>query len=75
MPRAMGVFEKAGFHAIAYPVAFYTLGRRRDDLRLIFDPVRNLRVFELAIHEWIGLAAYWASGRIDRLFPGPPNSA
>ena len=71
MPRAMGVFEKAGFHAIAYPVAFYTLGRWHDDLRLIFDPVRNLRVFELAIHEWIGLAAYWASGRIDRLFPGP----
>jgi uncharacterized SAM-binding protein YcdF (DUF218 family) len=71
MPRAMGVFEKAGFHAIAYPVAFYTLGRWPDDLRLIFDPARNLRVFELAVHEWIGLAAYWASGRIDRLFPGP----
>ena len=26
MPRAMGVFEKAGFHPIAYPVSFYTLG-------------------------------------------------
>ena len=25
MPRAMGVFEKAGFHPIAYPVAFRTL--------------------------------------------------
>ncbi|HXE23445.1 MAG TPA: ElyC/SanA/YdcF family protein, partial [Roseiarcus sp.] len=73
MPRAMGVFEKAGFHAIAYPVAFYTLGRWPDDLRLTFGPGRSLRVFELAVHEWIGLAAYRASGRIDHLFPGPDN--
>ena len=30
MPRAMGVFEKAGFHPIAYPVSFYTTGRRAE---------------------------------------------
>jgi len=71
MPRAMGVFEKAGFHPIAYPVSFYTLGRWPDDLRLNYWPGRNLRIFELAVHEWIGLAAYRASGRIDYLFPGP----
>ena len=33
MPRAMGVFEKAGFHPIAYPVSFYTDGRGTDDFR------------------------------------------
>ncbi|HEX9167547.1 MAG TPA: YdcF family protein [Roseiarcus sp.] len=71
MPRAMGVFEQAGFHPIAYPVSFHTAGQGAGALRPIFDPARNLRVFELAVHEWIGLAAYWASGRIDRLFPGP----
>jgi uncharacterized SAM-binding protein YcdF (DUF218 family) len=71
MPRAMGVFEKAGFPAIAYPVSFYTLGGWTDNLRLKFWPARNLRIFELALHEWIGLAAYRASGRIDHLFPGP----
>jgi uncharacterized SAM-binding protein YcdF (DUF218 family) len=70
-PRAMGVFEKAGFHPIAYPVSFYTTGTWEGDLRPIFDPVGNLKTFVLALHEWIGLAAYWASGRIDRLFPGP----
>lgn len=75
MPRAMGVFEKAGFHPIAYPVSFHTLGLWPDDLRLTFEPARNLRVFELALHEWIGLAAYWASGRIEHLFPGPGNTA
>lgn len=38
MPRAMGVFEKAGFQPIAYPVSFYTLGRWRGDLRLNYWP-------------------------------------
>jgi uncharacterized SAM-binding protein YcdF (DUF218 family) len=75
MPRAMGVFEKAGFHPIAYPVSFRTLGRDDDNWNPIFDPARNLRIFELAVHEWIGLSAYWASGRIDHLFPGPGDAA
>jgi uncharacterized SAM-binding protein YcdF (DUF218 family) len=75
MPRAMGVFEKAGFHPIAYPVSFRTLGRDDDNWNPIFDPARNLRIFELAVHEWIGLSAYWASGRIDHLFPGPGAAA
>jgi uncharacterized SAM-binding protein YcdF (DUF218 family) len=74
MPRAMGVFEKAGFQPIAYPVSFYTPGRWPDDLRLNFWPARNLRICELALHEWIGLAAYRLSGRIDHLFPGPANN-
>ncbi len=75
MPRSMGIFEKAGFHPIAYPVAFRTRGRWADDLRLTFEPVRNLRIFEIALHEWIGLAAYWVSGRSDHLFAGPGDSA
>ena len=75
MPRSMGIFEKAGFHPIAYPVAFRTRGHWADDLRLTFEPVRNLRMFEIAVHEWIGLAAYWVSGRSNYLFPGPGDSA
>ena len=34
-------------------------------------PARYLRTFEIALREWIGLVAYWATGRIERLFPGP----
>jgi uncharacterized SAM-binding protein YcdF (DUF218 family) len=74
MPRSMGIFEKAGFHPIAYPVAYRTRGLWSDDLRLTFEPVRNLRIFEIAVHEWIGLAAYWVSGRSDHLFPGPSDN-
>ena len=39
MPRAMGVFEKAGFHPIAYPVAFRTLGGECDP-PVALDPAR-----------------------------------
>lgn len=73
-PRSMGVFRKAGFAVVANPVGFYTLGEAGGP-RLELDPARNLRVFELATHEWIGLAAYWASGRIDQFFPGPRDYA
>ena len=72
MPRAMGVFEKAGFHPIAYPVGFHTLGGEGDP-RVVLDPASNLPILQFALHEWIGLAAYWASGRTDHLFPGPGN--
>jgi uncharacterized SAM-binding protein YcdF (DUF218 family) len=75
MPRSMGIFEKAGFHPIAYPVSFRTRGTWPDDLRLSFDPTRNLRTFDIAVHEWIGLLAYWASGRSAHLFPDPGDSA
>jgi uncharacterized SAM-binding protein YcdF (DUF218 family) len=73
MPRSMGVFEKAGLSVVAYPVGYRTLGKGHD-LRLDVDPARNLRIFELAAHEWIGLLAYRVSGRIERLFPGPGPS-
>jgi hypothetical protein len=47
----MGVFRKAGFDAIAYPVAY------RTPWQWDFDPARNLRIFEIAMREWIGLLA------------------
>jgi hypothetical protein len=66
----MGLFEKAGFDVTAYPVAYRTLGPGNGQAWDL-DPARNLRAFEIAMREWIGLAVYWATGRIDHLFPGP----
>jgi uncharacterized SAM-binding protein YcdF (DUF218 family) len=70
MPRGMGLFEKAGFDVTAYPVAYRTLGPGNGQA-WDPDPARNLRTFEIVMREWIGLALYWATGRIDHLFPGP----
>ncbi len=72
MPRAMGLFEKAGFDIVAYPVGFRTLGPGRD-IHWSLDPVDNLRTFEIAAKEWVGLLVYRATGRIDTLFPRPPE--
>ena len=47
MPRSMGLFEKAGFNVIAFPVAFRTLGEGRG-LQWDTDPARNLETFEIA---------------------------
>ncbi len=74
MPRSMGLFEKAGFDVVAYPVGFRTLGPGHPVLWSL-DAAENLRTFETAAKEWVGLAIYRATGRIDRLFPGPQDAA
>ena len=70
MPRAMGLFRKAGFAAIADPVDYRTEGGRRD-WRLNVNLPHGLALFDLAAHEWVGLLAYRLSGRIDSFLPGP----
>ncbi len=70
MPRAMGLFRKAGFDAVADPVDYRTEGGRRD-WRLNVNLPHGLALFDLAAHEWVGLLAYRLSGRIDSFFPGP----
>ncbi|WP_158815044.1 YdcF family protein [Methylocapsa sp. S129] len=70
MPRSMGLFRKAGFNVVAYPVDYRSYGGPRD-WRPNHETTRGLRLFDVAIHEWIGLIAYRLSGKIDALFPAP----
>lgn len=70
MPRAMGLFRKAGFDVIAYPVDYRTRGPE-DALRPFERIPQGLMRVDLAVNEWLGLLAYRALGRIDTLFPGP----
>jgi uncharacterized SAM-binding protein YcdF (DUF218 family) len=70
MPRSMALFRKAGFDVLPWPVDYRTSGAEgfgmfRDNAA---DSLQNTTV---AIREWIGLLAYWLSGRIDEPFPGP----
>ena len=70
MPRAMGVFRKAGLKVEPWPVDYRTRGPA--DLTRPFDKVsEGLRRVDIATREWVGLLAYWVTGRIDTLFPGP----
>ena len=70
MPRAKALFDKAGFPTTPWPVDYRTSGKEGFGLFRDNAP-DSLQATTMAIREWIGLAAYWLSGRIDRPFPGP----
>jgi uncharacterized SAM-binding protein YcdF (DUF218 family) len=65
MPRAVGVFRKVGWPVLPWPVGYKSGEWHPGGLAGV---LRNLGT---ALHEWIGLAAYYARGRTDALFPGP----
>lgn len=70
MPRSIALFRKANFPVVPWPVDYRTSGTEgfgvfRDNPQ---DALQNTAV---AIREWIGLAAYYVSGRTDQLFPSP----
>lgn len=71
MPRAVGVFRKAGWRIRPYPVDYTTDGNGVFGLR--FRLSTGLVGFSDAVHEWVGLAAYRLLGRSDSLFPGPAD--
>jgi uncharacterized SAM-binding protein YcdF (DUF218 family) len=70
MPRSVGAFRKAGFDAEAFPVDYRTNGF--SDLWSPFSSVTSgLEYTDRAMREWVGLAAYWLTGRSSALFPAP----
>jgi uncharacterized SAM-binding protein YcdF (DUF218 family) len=70
LPRAIGVFRKAGFPVEPYPVDWRTRGVE-DALRPFQTVGDGLRRVDTAVREWVGLAVYWVTGRSSELFPGP----
>jgi uncharacterized SAM-binding protein YcdF (DUF218 family) len=70
MPRAIGVFRKAGFPVEPYPVDWRT--HRIEAGPPLFVTMRDgLWRTDTAVHEWVGLAVYWLTGRSSELFPAP----
>jgi uncharacterized SAM-binding protein YcdF (DUF218 family) len=75
MPRSIGVFRRAGWPVIAYPVDYRSGGR--GDLgsmlgRLVEpDVAERLSELDLAVKSWVGLVAYRLMGRTSALFPAP----
>ena len=70
MPRSVGAFRAAGFDVEAHPVDFRTRGWV--DAMVPFGAVGDgIRRTDTAMREWVGLLAYWVSGRSSALFPGP----
>jgi uncharacterized SAM-binding protein YcdF (DUF218 family) len=65
MPRSVGVFRAAGWTVVPWPVAYKTGG----PYTVRFGG--HFLHLDLALHEWIGLAAYRVLGRTNALFPAP----
>ena len=74
MPRAVGVFRKAGFPVEPYPVDWHTLPGA-NLLRIPRSLLNGVVALDTASHELVGLLMYWITGRSSALFPGPPPEA
>jgi uncharacterized SAM-binding protein YcdF (DUF218 family) len=70
LPRAVGIFRRAGFPVEAHPVDWRTRGPQ-DALRPFPTLGEGLRRTDTAVREWIGLVVYWLGGWSSELFPGP----
>jgi len=70
MPRAVGIFRKLGFSVIPYPVDFRTNGIMWHAHTQRSAP-QSLELVDAAAHEWIGLLAYWLTGKTDAAIPAP----
>jgi uncharacterized SAM-binding protein YcdF (DUF218 family) len=70
MPRSVGIFRKAGFAVEPYP-ADWRMGGRDDLLKFSDTFIRGLERVDISSREWIGLLAYWITGKTSEFFPGP----
>ena len=69
MPRSMGIFRKIGWAMVPYPVDYSVPPAAK--LEASFEVLDELEGVHWGLREWVGLVAYYASGKIDTLFPGP----
>lgn len=70
MPRAVGLFRRAGFDIVPWPADYLTTGTEAFAPSLD-QPAENLAILSTAIREWAGLLVYRATDRIDELLPAP----
>jgi len=72
MPRAVGAFRRVGWEMIPYPVDFKS--KRDLSFPSPMDFANGLGNLAHAGHEWIGLIAYWLTGKNSAAFPKPRAS-
>ena len=70
MPRAMGLFRKAGWRIEAYPVGWIS-APGYESATLSVEVSGHLNTFDMMAREWVGLIAARLLGQSDELLPGP----
>ena len=69
MPRSVGVFRKLSWPVVAYPVDHTTDPEENLGLSMGFSD--NLCALKSAFREWVGLTAYYVTGKTSSWMPGP----
>ncbi len=69
IPRAVGAFRQVGWQVIPYPVDYRTGGEF--SVLVVPDAAQRWRELDQAVRSWLGLIAYWLTGRIPTPFPAP----
>jgi len=67
MPRAVGIFRQANWSVIPWPVDH--LSQAGHLFRVHWDPLGHLNGLKLGMKEWVGLLAYYATGKTNAVFP------
>ncbi len=70
MPRSVGLFRRAEFAVVPWPTDYLAAGNEGFGPKLD-EIAENLVTSNMALREWIGLAGYYLTGRIDEPLPGP----
>jgi uncharacterized SAM-binding protein YcdF (DUF218 family) len=68
MPRAVGVFRRAGWNVIPFPAGY--LSGSKGAVTVSFDLLDGLNLAYFAVHEWVGLIIYRLMGYTEEVFPG-----
>ncbi|MAY43049.1 MULTISPECIES: YdcF family protein [unclassified Neptuniibacter] len=66
LPRSVGVFRQVGIEVIPYPVDYMVAENR---LRINMND--NMSDLNIAVREWIGLAAYYLTDKTPEWLPKP----
>lgn len=73
MPRSVGLFRSVGVEVVAWPTDYRSSGEEGFVLE-VANPMHNMNTVSIALKEWIGLVAYYWTGRIDDLFPAQASN-
>ena len=73
MPRSVGVFRKAGWDIVPYPVDYYTKG----EIQFLAIPNAGgaLSTADFVAREWVAMGGYYLKGWSDTFFPGPTDTS
>ena len=69
IPRSVGLFRKAGFNVIPYPVDYHTPGNY--EMWFFLGLKMNLDAWQVSSREWLGMFGNYLIGRSIEVYPKP----